>query len=183
MMEQDDFTVPEEVQVELDKLKKKNRYYGFAFIGIVTASLLVGSVMYANQRADADLRDYQASYSGYSSGYTATTADYSTANSGAVTGGSGGGCGGGASGQSGGCGASGAGGGCGGGKGALLQGGLKLTDLEKQALALYTKEGGDKSVTSKATDFGCHIQVDIYDAAKKVVKSYGYRGEALYVIK
>lgn len=162
----EDFKVPGDVQEELDKLRAKNRLFTYAFIGILTLGLLSGTVLYARQRADAEMSRYFGSY--YNASYTAA--------------GGGGGCGGGTAGNAGGCGSGGAGG-CGGGGGILKQGGPTLADLEKQGLAAYTKETGKKDVTAKAKDFGCHIQVDILDGNSKILKSYGYRGESLYVIK
>lgn len=77
------------------------------------------------------------------------------------------------------------GGGCcgGGGAGGGALGSASLPDLEKQALAEYKKETGATDVQAKATNFGCHIQIDISDKTGKVIRSYGYQGGPLYVIK
>lgn len=61
--------------------------------------------------------------------------------------------------------------------------GISLPDLEKQGLAKYKEETGATAVTAKATNFGCHIQVDIKDKTGKVVRSYGYQGGPLYLIR
>jgi len=166
----EDFKVPDDVQEELDKLRKKNRVYTFAFIGVLTVGLLFGTILYARQQADAEMSQYFGAY--YNTAYTA--ADGST--------GGGGGCGGGAGGSAGGCGGGGAGG-CGGGGSILKPGGVTMADLEKQGKALYAKETGKNDVVAKAKDYGCHIQVDIYDTTNKILKSYGYKGESLYVIQ
>jgi hypothetical protein len=68
------------------------------------------------------------------------------------------------------------------GAGAAL-GSTSLADLEKQGLAEYKKENGTADVKAKATDFGCHIQIDISDKTGKVVRSYGFQGGPLYVIQ
>ncbi len=62
-------------------------------------------------------------------------------------------------------------------------GNVSLADLEKQALENYQAETGKSDVKAKSADFGCHIQIDITDAEGKVVRSYGYQGGPLYVIK
>ena len=62
-------------------------------------------------------------------------------------------------------------------------GGDAATELEKLALAKYREETGGDGHKAKVTDFGCHLQVDILDAGGKTVRSYGYQGGPLYVIK
>lgn len=168
----EEFEVPEEVQEELDKLRKNNRIYTYAFIGVVTVGLLFGTVFYARQQADAEMSKYFGAY--YNAAYTATGDP--------TSGGSSGGCGGGAGGSAGGCGSGGAGG-CGGSGSILQPGGPTMADLEKQGLAAFSKETGVKDAVAKAKDYGCHMQVDIYDNNNKLLKSYGYKGESLYVIK
>ena len=99
-----------------------------------------------------------------------------------VTGGPGaGGCGGGGAGASGGAGGCCGGGGAGGSGDALAS--ASPADLEKQALAEYKQEKGATDVKAKATSYGCHIQIDISDTSGNVVRSYGYQGGPLYVIK
>ncbi len=48
-----------------------------------------------------------------------------------------------------------------------------LNEAEKAGLAYYTEVYKDTSVVAKATDYGCHIQVDIYKG-EKAVKSLGF---------
>lgn len=177
---QGDFEVPEELQEELNSLRRKNRLYVYAFIGITAVSLLAGGVLYARQQAEAEMSRYFGQY--YNAAYTAAGGD-ATGSAGGYNAGGGSGCGGGNGGSAGGCGSGGAGG-CGSSGGGILKpGGPTMADLEKQGLAAYTKETGRKDVVAKAKDFGCHIQVDIYDGSNKLLKSYGYKGESLYVIK
>ncbi len=181
----DDFVVPQEVQEELTRLRKKNRFYTVAFLGLLTVGILSGTVMYARQQANAEMSKYFGAY--YNAEYTATNGNTAGGAAGGAAGsGCGGSAGGGASGSAGGCG-SGSAGGCGGGGGSggsiLQQAGVTLADLEKQGLAAFVKETGNKNVVVKAKDYGCHIQVDIYDANNQMLRSYGFKGEALYVIK
>ncbi|MFA5881492.1 MAG: stalk domain-containing protein [Eubacteriales bacterium] len=58
-----------------------------------------------------------------------------------------------------------------------------FAELEKQALAQYKQEKGETTVRAKAEEYGCHVQIDIIDSAGNVVRSYGYRGGPLYIIK
>jgi len=61
---------------------------------------------------------------------------------------------------------------------------VDFSELERQALESYQQENGtDPAVVAKVQDYGCHIQVDIYNEENKIVKSYGYRGDSLYVIR
>jgi len=48
-------------------------------------------------------------------------------------------------------------------------------EAREKALKLYQDTYGKKdSLTAKVTDYGCHIQVDVYDG-DKLAKSYGYQ--------
>lgn len=58
-------------------------------------------------------------------------------------------------------------------------GGDVLEEAEKAALDLYRKNGGKDGATARATNYGCHIQVDVL-VNGKVVKSYGYGGGEVY---
>lgn len=58
-------------------------------------------------------------------------------------------------------------------------GGNTLKEAENAALDYYRKNGGKDGVTAKATNYGCHIQVDIMDGGR-VVKSYGYGAGRIY---
>lgn len=64
-----------------------------------------------------------------------------------------------------------------------LAGRTSLPELEKQGLTKFAQESGKADVEAKATDYGCHIQIDIIDASGHVIRSYGYQGGPLYVIK
>lgn len=165
-----------ELNKQFAALRKKDRVM-MLIAGMAAGLLLTIGVGYYVADAQADFADPRFPY-GYQAGYSDSSgtgsAQYAVAGSTGAAGG-GGCCGGGAGASAGG------GGGCGGGGSAL--GSTSLPDLEKQALAEYTKETGAKDVTAKASDFGCHIQMDISDKAGKIVRSYGYQGGALYVIK
>jgi hypothetical protein len=50
-----------------------------------------------------------------------------------------------------------------------------VKDAEAAGLAYYRQRYGNEQVTVKATDYGCHIQVDVFKDGK-VVKSLGYDG-------
>lgn len=65
----DDFIVPQDVQEELNRLRKKNRFYTVAFLGLLTVGVLVGTVMYARQQANAEMSKYFGAY--YNAEYTA----------------------------------------------------------------------------------------------------------------
>ncbi len=88
------------------------------------------------------------------------------------------------SGLDGGCGescggGSGSGAGCCGGQGSGTEGVSSeevselLKKAEKAGVEYYQEKYNDTSVTAKATDYGCHLQVDIYKG-NEVVKSLGY---------
>lgn len=162
---------------QLDAVRKKDRVK-MLIAGFAAGLMLTIGVGYyvADAGANSDTSGYQTyAEAGYG---TSATGSFGSSNQYAVAGSTsavpgGGCCGGGAAG--------GGGGGCGSG-GASLDS-TSLADLEKQALAEYTKETGAKDVTAKASDFGCHIQMDISDKTGKIVRSYGYQGGALYVIK
>jgi len=59
-----------------------------------------------------------------------------------------------------------------------------LEQAEKAALKYYqSKYGTDKDVMAKATNYGCHIQVDIINIKNgKVIKSLVYSNERIYEI-
>ena len=64
------------------------------------------------------------------------------------------------------------GGGCGnGGRGAAVN----LQRVQVEALAFYRANYSENQVTVKVTDFGCHIQADIFED-DQLVKSLGYNG-------
>ena len=168
----DDLDPEGDLYQELAALRKRDRVKmliaGFA-VGLMLTIGVGYYVSEANANLDTGFTSSSSGYTASASGSTATTAQYSsTGGSGAVgAGGAGGGCGGG-------------GGGCGGG-GSLSS--ASLPDLEKQGLAEYTKETGAKDVTAKASNRGCHIQIDISDKAGTIIRSYGFQGGPLYVIK
>ncbi len=174
-------SVGEDIEAELANLRKRDRR-NMLVIGILTAVMVAaGTVLYVAEKADPVLRwggknsgggfqsrdGVYAYYAGYRSQDRETT--------GGITAGQG-------------CCDQTAGGGSASGLGSCTVGnsaggsGL-LADLEKQALAQFRQETGKSNVKAKAVDYGCHIQIDIYDAENKVVRSYGYQGGPLYVIK
>jgi hypothetical protein len=53
--------------------------------------------------------------------------------------------------------------------------GNRVKDAEVAGLAFYAQKYGDKGVTVKATDYGCHVQADVLKNGQ-VVKSLGYDG-------
>ncbi len=57
--------------------------------------------------------------------------------------------------------------------------GNKITDAQNAALAYYAQKYGDSDVTAKATDYGCHVQVDIYKNGK-IIKTLGYSGGSVF---
>ena len=163
-----------ELAEQLAALRKKDRTR-MLILSLATGLLLIIGVGYyvADTRANSAnagiLNDYQT---GYGDRYGSGSAQYAAAGS---TGADiGGGC-------CGGSGSSGSEGGCGSNNGSFNSN--SLTDLEKQALAEYSKKTGVKDVTPKASDFGCHFQVDIIDKTGNIVRSYGFQGGPLYVIK
>lgn len=160
----DKFYLSEELQEQLASIRKKDRIkmivLGFA-AGLMVA---VGAGIYISDANADSTTDYGSYPSGYTSGVSGTYTDYTSGATGS-SGAPGGGC-------------------CGGGAGGGSIAEASLTDLEKQALAEYKKEkGAETDVKAKATNFGCHIQIDISDKSGKVIRSYGYQGSSLYVIK
>jgi len=74
------------------------------------------------------------------------------------------------------CGAGGSSGGCSGGGGTPRQADPGI-EREAQTAALKTfqkSNPGEKGVTAKVTDYGCHIQVDVQKEGR-VIKSYSYQ--------
>ncbi|MFZ5639743.1 MAG: hypothetical protein ACOY4Q_03525 [Bacillota bacterium] len=59
----------------------------------------------------------------------------------------------------------------------------RLKRLADIALARFQSEAGHLPVTARVTDYSCHIQIDIYDSAGKIIRRYGYQGGTLYEIK
>ena len=57
--------------------------------------------------------------------------------------------------------------------------GNKITDAQNAALAYYAQKYGNSGVTAKATDYGCHVQVDIYENGQ-VIKTLGYSGGSVF---
>ncbi len=168
--------VGQDMEAQLARLRARDRRY-LLITGFLTAVMIaVGSVVYLSEKADSAYlwSGKKSSYfSGGGNGAFGSYAGYSYSGgpAGSFAGG-GGCCGGGAAGGTGGC-----------GMGGTAVDGSLLADLEKQALAEYTEETGSSGVKAKGVDYGCHIQVDIYDAGNKIVRSYGYQGGPLYVIK
>lgn len=147
-------------QKELDSVRKKERKK-MLFVGFLAGIMMtVGVAMYVTQaNADSDYYSQLPEGSGYTGTYTSNSSQASGAG-----GGAGGGC-------------------CGGGAGSSAQSNVSLDELEEQALQQYEQEkGSSKDVTAKAADYGCHTQIDIKDKAGKIVRSYGYQGDQLYVI-
>ncbi|ADG83035.1 hypothetical protein [Thermincola potens] len=63
-----------------------------------------------------------------------------------------------------------------------------LLALEKQAMEKYRKDSAQNAaavsgIKAKATDYGCHIQIDIIDSQGQIIASYGYQGGPLYRIQ
>ena len=158
---------------------------GLFFAGLgISVILSIGGVMYfSNGQADSSQYTYDSAgqYAQSSGQYNAQYAVAGGSNADAAAGASSG-CGGGgsASGGSGGCCG---GGGAGGAGGSSSAASASPAELEKQALEQYKKETGTSDVTAKAENRGCHTQIDIYDKAGNIVRSYGYQGGPLYVIK
>lgn len=171
----------EELECELNRLQKRDRRK-VLIAGALTALIVaVSTIVYISKGAgfyqtgyfpvagsygQQNLTGETASYTGFpGSGWPAGTA-------GGVPAEAAGGC----------CDSGSSSGGCSIESGQALSGG-GFKPLENQALSLYVKETGDSSVKALARDFGCHIQIDILDASGKVIRSYGYQGGPLYVIK
>lgn len=166
-----------EFNVELEKqllaIRKKDRIKLVALGIVVGLMVATGAGIYISE-LNANSA-YAGPYSNNQSNLTngnvsgAASGSYAATSGQLGAGGSGGGCG------------AGSGGGCGSAGGAI--GSASLSDLEKQGLDQYKQEQGAADVTAKATNFGCHIQIDISDKTGTVVRSYGFQGGPLYVIK
>lgn len=147
-----------EFEKELAAFRKKDRRKMLVVGFLAGVMLAFGAAMYMSD-ANADSNPYSNQYS--QSGDYSSSGSYAGYSS-QGTGGAGGGC-------------------CGTGGSSL--GDVSLSDLEKQALDQYKQEKGSSAdVTAKAASFGCHIQIDISDKTGKIVRSYGYRGDQIYVI-
>ncbi len=140
---------------ELKRLRRKEGITSKILMGLIGLIVLAAVVGWVN-RDNLASADYVGQNQFSDSGYTGVAL-----NSGSAA-------------------AAGAGGCCGGGATATTN----LGDLEKQALAQYKQEpGAVQKVTAKATNYGCHVQIDILDANKQIVRSYADRGGSLTVIR
>ena len=195
-----DLTTDEELEQELAGLRLSDRRKKLILISITAVLVLIGIGLYISKGEAYSTQSDYTEQTGYQTADWAGAAGDDNQNSGQAgsTPGGGGCCGGGAGqsaaggsasdgsaagGSAGGCGSGGAGG-CGSGAGNTGgAAGAALPDLEKQALAEYKKETGKTDVKAKAQSYGCHTQIDITDTKGKVIRSYGYKGGPLYVIK
>ncbi|MFA5881441.1 MAG: hypothetical protein WC834_04525 [Eubacteriales bacterium] len=190
-----------DIKQELAGLRLSDRRKKLILISITAVLVLIGIGLYISKGEAYSTESYYPEQTSYQTADWGGAAGYDDQNSGQAgsTPGGGGCCGGGAGGPSagdgstaggsasagsaGGCGSGGSGG-C--GSGAGNTGGAAdaaLPDLEKQALEKYKKETGKTDVKAKAQSYGCHTQIDITDSKGKVIRSYGYQGGPLYVIK
>lgn len=66
------------------------------------------------------------------------------------------------------------------GGGGCCSNGKSITkdQAKKQAIDFYAKKYGDKDVTAKVEDYGCHLQVNLYKG-DKLVKAISFRGGKL----
>lgn len=179
-----------QIEEELIALRKKDRTKNIVFGLVAGIAVALGAGFYISNAVANDSYWDNYAQGGYNAQYAGTSAAGGGCGGGGGTGG--GGCGGGsATGTAAGttAGATGisntttAGDGCCGGSGTAATP-ESLAELEKQGLALYKEEAKDSNadVTAKASDRGCHTQIDIADSQGNIVRSYGYQGSGLYVI-
>lgn len=161
--------IPEELQFEINKLRKKDKIYTWLFTGILSIALIGGAWLYTQRNSTTDgSNGYATNYNQKgvttaSYGNNGVTNAYNSNGTTAPNGTAGGCCGGGASGRS-------------------TTSKEQLSALETQALDSFKTKFGDQKVTAKASDYGCHIQIDIYDSNKKLIHSYAYRGGQMNLI-
>lgn len=173
-----DVITGEELETELKRLRRRDRLKMYVMSGMLVLMTAISGVIYLSAEAnpvsaffssEADQWNRQIGY------YASQTAGSGGWDDGQGAANAGGGC----------CGGSGAGvvsgGGCGTGGTSLTD--ISMSDLEQQALAQYTEETGKSDVQAKAANYGCHIQIDITNAGNEIVRSYGFQGGPLYVIK
>lgn len=165
-----DIEVPVELAKEIASLRTKQKVYTWLLTGIVGIALIGGAWLYTHQDTavagnNAFTPKTNATQTGNVANAYYAKNNVNTNASNGIGSAAGGGC-------------------CGGGSGST--GGAsreQLTSLEKQALADFSTRFGTQKVTAKAADYGCHIQIDIYDTSNKVIHSYAYRGNQLNLIQ
>lgn len=172
-----DVITGEELETELKRLRRRDRLKMYVMSGMLVLMTVISGVIYLS----ADVNPVSAFFSSEDDQLNRQIGYYTTQT---VTDGWDDGRG--AANVSGGCcGGSGAGavsgGGCGTGGTSLTD--ISMSDLEQQALTQYTEETGKSDVQAKAANYGCHIQIDITNAGNEIVRSYGFQGGPLYVIK
>lgn len=156
----------EDIEAELRGFRKHNKYYTWGITGLILAILLTGGWMFKQSRVRAISELPGATYGQYVSNVVNNKPGFT-----------GGCCGGGfndtsLTAGSGGCGLA-TGGGC--GTGAAL-GTVDTDAIADEAIIFYAKEFNDNSeVQVVVTDFGCHIQADIFKG-DQLIKSLGYAG-------
>jgi hypothetical protein len=167
-----DFNIPMELEKELERLSKRDKFYTWVLVTLVAITFMLGLRFYfQNNQGDA-ITDQAQIQNGI---------PLANNNSGNQPAGQGGCCGNGAGATAtgasgGGCGST--GGGCGSGKTTQVSN----PELETQALELYkSAKGNVDGIKAVVTDFGCHIQVDIADKDSNLLQSYQYRGGQLTV--
>lgn len=177
----------EEEDIGFSKIRAKERLYSNVLIGVIGFVLLAAAGGYwvkeslarneygptGDYLVNSDEAIY-ANYAGFG-GYNSASGGCGASDSF--------GCGGsGSISTSGGSGSS--GGGCCGSSGGSLASGVDFNELERLALEKFKQDTGiEQEVTAKAGDFGCHLQIDIKDKNSNIIKSYGYKGDSLYVIR
>ncbi|MBI4743444.1 MAG: hypothetical protein HY776_01225 [Actinobacteria bacterium] len=142
--------------------KNKNKNYKKVFksqLGTIVATTITVGVLFLVLNIFIFQSKNEASLANdnFSSGYNGTPVQFATTsnnNSSGSSGGSGGGC-------------------CGGGSAAATNP-AELQKIEAAALDFYATKYGDRNVTVKSQDFGCHIQCNIYKDGE-LVKELSYR--------
>lgn len=178
----EEFRIAPEIDEELQRLRKKDRLY--IWICAIILSIILTAVvgMYLNYRPSAARSAGRA-------GNASPALNSSTVLAAGRTGATGtksrvvkAGAGGEANHGGARCGYGGGSSCCGSPRGSGAQTDDRSKRLTDMALAKFRTEVGHLPVTARVTEYGCHIQIDIYNGSK-VIRRYGYQGGVLYEIK
>lgn len=156
----DDLKIPEELQKELNKLRKRDKIYAWIFSSLVVIALFGGVWLYQHDHPSViSLKKDNQSFPAYNTvsfNYVAPFGIKALNDPGCCQ------------------------------KTYDYKDGRKISVplLEQQITYKYKADYKyDQGITAKATDFGCHIQVDLFDSSNKLLKSYSYRDGQIYIIK
>lgn len=175
----EEFRIAPEIDEELERLRKKDRFYIWICAIILSIILMLVVGMYLSYRPSVTKSTGQR---GVNSAAIKGSAVLAGGTGSAPSGGQPVKAGAGAKHGGARCGYAGGSSCCGSPRGNRDLTDDRLKRFADMALAKFRTEVGHLTVTARVTEYVCHIQIDIYNG-KKVIKRYGYQGGILYEIK